>query len=173
MMHAMDVHTEINYPDTTPDQIFAMGMTQGFRQAVCIATRARDFDVSIREHEDGRASVVVQRTMPADLSGVARRVIGETIEVVQNEEWSPAGTDGARTADLIISIRNQPARMAGSIVLEPFGTGVRMRIAGKVKVSIPFVGKKIEPEVARAIILAAAKEQQTGLSWLHGGPERL
>lgn len=169
MMHAMEVHTEINYPNTTPQQVFAMGMTPSFRSAVCEATRASDYDVSIREHDDGRASVVVTRTMPADLPVAAKRIIGETIHVVQTEEWGAASADGARTADLVISIKNQPARMVGSVQLESVGSGVRMRIAGKVKVSILFVGKRIEPEVARAIISAAAKEQQTGLSWLSDG----
>ena len=162
----MHVRTEINYPDTTPEQAFAMGLDPAFRAAVCEATHATEFDVSISEHDDGRATVDINRTMLADLPDVARKFIGDTVEVVQTEEWSAPNQRGARTADLTISFKGQPAKMLGTIALESVGDGTRMRIAGDVKVSIPFFGQRIEAEVAKGILAAAAKEEQTGLSWL-------
>ncbi len=166
MMHAMHVRTEINYPSTSPEQAFALVLDPGFRAAVCQATRATEFDASISEQDDGRASVAVTRTMPADLPDVARKFIGDTVEVVQTEEWSAPNESGARTADLTISFKGQPAKMVGTIALESVGDGARMRIVGDVKVSIPFVGRRIEAEVAKGILAAAAKEEQTGLAWL-------
>lgn len=162
----MQVSTEIFYPTASPEQVFAMGTDSTFRAAVCEATRAKNYDVDITPHQDGRASVTVRRTLPADLPSVARRILGETVNVVQREEWSVATTTGARTADLVISISGQPVQMVGSVVLEPAGGGVRMRIRGDVKVSIPFVGATIEGVVAKAIVAAADKEQQTGRRWL-------
>lgn len=162
----MDVRTEINYPNTSPEQAFALGMDRAFRAAVCEATHATSYEVAISEHDDGRASVRIDRTMPAELPDIARKVMGENVTVVQTEEWSAPAQGGARTAELTISIRGQPAKMVGTIALDSVDASARMRIAGDVKVSMPFFGRRIEAEVAKAIVAAAAKEQQTGLSWL-------
>lgn len=167
MMHAMKVRTEINYPDTSPEQAFALGMDPAFREAVCAATHATHFDVNISKHDDGRASVAINRTMPADLPDVARRFIGDTVEVVQTEEWSASDDSGTRTAELTFSIKGQPAKMVGSILLQSLGDGARMRIVGDVHVAIPFFGQRIAAEVGKAILAAAAKEEQTGLTWLN------
>lgn len=166
MMHAMEVRTEIHYPNTSPERAFALGLDRAFRAAVCEATQAIDFDVDISEHADGRASVTVNRTMPADLPAIAKKFMGETVHVVQTEEWSAPDESGARTADLTVAIKGQPAKMIGAIFLESVGDDARMRIAGTIKVSIPFVGKTIEGEVAKAIVAAVAKEQDTGIAWL-------
>ncbi len=71
-----------------------------------------------------------------------------------------------RTADLVIQITGQPAKMTGLLTLEPAGDGTRERISGDLTVSVPFVGKKIETEVAKGIVAAAATEEQTGRAWL-------
>lgn len=166
MMHAMEVRAEINYPNTSTEQAFALGMDPAFRAAVCEATHATDFDVDISEHDDGSASVEINRTMPADLPDLAKKFMGDTVNVVQTEKWSASNESGARTADLTISIKGQPAKMVGGIFLESIGDDARMRIAGNIKVSIPFVGKTIEGEVAKGIVAAATKEQETGIAWL-------
>ncbi len=162
----MDVRAEINYSNSSPERAFALSMDPAFRSAVCEATHATSYDVDIREDDSGGASVTITRTVPADLPDIARKIIGDIVEVMQVEHWSAPGRDGQRTAELIISIKGQPAQMVGSVSLEPFADGSRMRIVGDVKVRIPFVGRKIAAELAKAIVAAAAAEERTGLSWL-------
>jgi hypothetical protein len=163
----MEVRADINYPTGSPDQVFAMAVDQDFRVAVCEATGAVAHRVDIDRGPDGGARVRVERTVPADVPDVIRSFVGQTITIVQTETWGPpGGPDGSRVADLNISVQGQPATMRGKQTLEPAGTGTRQLIRGDLTVSVPFIGKRIEPEVAKAIIAAAAKEQQTGQAWL-------
>ena len=37
---------------------------------------------------------------------------------------------------------------------------------GEVKVNVPFLGKKIEPEIAKVIVSALKIEQRVGLEWI-------
>jgi uncharacterized protein DUF2505 len=162
----MEVRAEINYPGGSPDEVFAMAVDKEFRQAVCEATAAISHHVEIDRGADGGAVVTVERTVPADVPDVVRSFVGRTLTIVQSEAWGPAAADGSRVADLHISIKGQPAAMTGTQTLQPAGNGSRQLIHGELTVSVPFIGKRIEPEVAKAIVAAAAKEQQTGQAWL-------
>jgi hypothetical protein len=162
----MDVRAEITYPTGSPDEVFALAVDKGFREAVCEATHALDHVVEIDHQPDGRVRVRVERTLPADVPDFVRSFVGNTITVVQAENWAPSSGDGVRTADVLIQIKGQPASMAGSETLQRDGSGTRQLITGDLTVSVPFFGKKIEAEVAKAILAAAAKEQETGRIWL-------
>ena len=162
----MQVRAEITYPAGSPDEVFSLAVDKDFRAAVCEATHALDHRVEIDRRPDGRIQVVVERTLPAEVPDVIRPFVGKTITVVQTEVWAAPGVDGVRTADLLIQIKGQPAEMKGSQILERDGSGTRQQITGNLKVSVPFFGGKIEAEVAKAILAAAAKEQETGREWL-------
>jgi hypothetical protein len=162
----MDVRAEINYPKGSPDEVFALVANQDFRAAVCEATHALQHRVDIDHRFDGRVQVRVERTLPAEVPDLVRSFIGKTITIVQTELWEPPRADGVRVADLHIAFTGQPASMQGSQTLEPVGSGSRQLIRGVLTVSVPFLGKRIEPEVAKAIVAAAAKEQQTAQAWL-------
>jgi uncharacterized protein DUF2505 len=166
MIGRMQLSTEISYPGTTPDDAFALVVDPKFRAAVCEATLALAYDVGIDETDDGGASVRVDRTVPAQVPDFVKKLVGETLDVRQTEDWSAADTDGSRTADIRIEIVGQPAAMTGTIVLEQTSDGCREVVSGQVKVSIPFLGGKIEPEVAKAIVTAMKVEQKTGREWL-------
>jgi hypothetical protein len=162
----MDVRAEITYPTGSPDEVFALAVDKGFREAVCEATRALDHVVEIDHQPDGRVRVRVERTLPADVPDFVRSFVGSTITVVQTEDWAPTSGAGVRAADLLIQIKGQPATMAGSETLQQDGSGTLQLITGDLTVSIPFFGKKIEAQIAKAILAAAAKEQETGRIWL-------
>jgi hypothetical protein len=163
----MHVRAEITYPTGSPDEVFSLAVDKDFRAAVCAATHALEHHVEIDDPgPDGRIQVIVERTLPADVPDVIRPFVGKTITVVQTELWAAPGGDGVRTADLLIQIKGQPAEMKGTQIIERDGAGARQRISGDLKVSVPFFGGKIEAEVAKAILAAAAKEQETGREWL-------
>ena len=61
-----------------------------------------------------------------------------------------------------VSIIGQPAEMLGTAVLEAKGGGTSFTVAGDVTVKIPFIGKKIEPEVAKAIKGSLKHEVELG-----------
>jgi hypothetical protein len=162
----MDLTAEISYPSATPAEAFALITDPKFRAAVCEATMALGYDVGIDENDDGSASVRVDRTMPAQVPDFVKKLVGQTLDVRQTEDWSAADSEGRRTADIRVEVVGQPAKMTGTIVLEPTTEGCRQAINGQVKVSIPFLGGKIEPEIAKGILTAIKVEQKTGRAWL-------
>jgi hypothetical protein len=162
----MDVRAEINYPDSSPDEVFAMLCDPGYRSQVCEDTHALGYDVDIEEDDDGGATVTVRRTMPAEVPDFVKKFVGETIELRQTETWGTPDASGTRTADLRLEISGQPASMGGSIVLEPLDGGSRQRVEGDMKVSIPILGKKIEPEVVKGVLAGIRQEERTGIGWL-------
>jgi len=164
----MDLRDEITYPTSDPEAAFALVVDPDFRAEVCEASHALDYDVSVDSHQDGSADVTVNRVMPADLPDAMKKMVGETVTIVQTEAWGAPGSDGARVADLLISIKGQPATMKGTIEMAPTGGQVVSTIAGDVKVAVPFFGKKIEPEIAKAIIAAIRVEQKTVRARLGG-----
>jgi len=166
----MNISATISYPAaTTPAQVYELSTDPDFRSAVCEATHALDCDVRIDEHGDDTSTIVVSRTMPADVPDFMKKMIGESVDVVQTENWSAPDDDGQRTAELVLQIKGQPVRMTGTAtIVNPGsdGTAAEMRINGDLKVSIPFVGKKIEAEVAKGIYAAIKREQETAASRL-------
>ena len=169
MIARMELSAEISYPGATPDEAFALVVDPKFRAAVCEATMALGYDVGIDEKDDGGAMVRVDRTMPAEVPDFVKKLVGETLDVRQTEEWSAPDAEGRRTADIRVDVVGQPAGMTGTIVLEPTPDGCREIVSGQVKVSIPFLGGKIEPEVAKNLVTAMKVEQKTGREWLAKG----
>ncbi len=162
----MHVTTDIDYPGAEPTAVFALVSDRDFRAAVCEATRSIEYDIDMTVADDGSGDITVTRTLPADVADFVKAFVGKTITIVQSEQWGPAGPDGSRSADLVISVKGQPATMKGSVTIRPVDGGARQQIDGELVVSVPFFGKRIEPEVAKAIYAAADKEQETGRAWL-------
>jgi hypothetical protein len=158
----MRIDAEIRYPDATLDEAFVLILDPEFRAAVCEATHAIDYDVEVDEHHDGSASVHVHRVMPAELPDFVKKLVGETVEVTQHEQWSAPDGAGRRTADLALEIKGQPAKLTGTITLAADDSGVTEHVQGDLKVSIPLLGKKIEPEIAKGILHAMKVEERTG-----------
>src|SRR6476620_2068382 len=157
----MKITAKISYPaGTTPDQVYAMATDPKVRSEVCELTHALDYDVKVDEHDDDTSSVVVSRTMPADVPDFIKKMIGDKVDVVQTEEWGQPGEGGQRTADVVVQIKGQPAKMVGSASILETGGALEMRIEGDLKVAIPFIGKKVEPEIAKGIYAAIKREQE-------------
>ena len=151
--------------DADPATVFAMLCDKRWRERVCEAMHAVDHTVTMVESGD-RVTVTTKRTMPAMVPEAVRRVTGDTITITQVEQWGPAATDGSRVADLQVSIAGQPAGMRGNVRLTPAGNGSTHAYRGDVKVNLPFLGKKIEPELVKAIRAAIRKEGDVGRAHL-------
>jgi Protein of unknown function (DUF2505) len=164
MMERMDVREEIAY-DASPDEVFTMLCDQAFREKVCRGIGSVRYEVSITRDGD-TAQIRNDRVMKADLPDVAKKVVGDTIEMVQTEDWGERQSDGSRTARFRVEIPGKPGSITGSVSLSPSGSGSREVVTGQVKVSIPFVGKKLETEVARGLKAALQVEGQIGAKWL-------
>jgi hypothetical protein len=169
----MRLSERVEYP-AAPGAVYAMLTDEAFREDVCQATGALSWSVEVDAAGPDRgagASVTVRRVLPSDVPDMVKRLVGETIEVVQAEQWEPGDDVGpARRAEVLVEIVGQPAKMIGMATIESDGDATVFAVNGDVTVSIPLFGGKLEKEVARAIRSALAVEHRRGLVYLDGNP---
>ncbi len=162
----MELREVLEY-DAPPDRVFEMLCDAAWREKVCEAQRAESWDVAIDAVGD-QAWITVVRVLPAQVPDVVKSMVGRTIETVQTEKWGPAGAGGSRRAEFHVQVKGQPATVTGEVRLEPVGGGSRQTVVGEVRVKIPFVGRLIEPEIAKAIRAGITVEQRLGAAYLAG-----
>lgn len=165
-MGRVEFRDEIDYPSADVDTVFAMVTDPAFKAAVCEATRPLSHDVALTRGAGGAVEVTVSRTMPATVPDFAKRFVGDSVVIVQTESWHARDGDGSRRADLSVVVTGQPARMTGTMALEPRGSGTRQLITGTVTVSMPFIGALMEPALADGVRSAVDVERRVGVTWL-------
>ncbi len=154
---------EMDYP-ADPQVVFAMLTDPAFREAVCDHQQVLRYDVSVSRTETD-VTIDVDQVQPATgIPSFAAKFVGEEIEVEQRERWT-----SETTADLHISIPGKPGQMSGAIILTPTATGTRETIDGEIKVSIPFIGSKLEALVGDIFRLGLDAENTVGQRWLTDG----
>ena len=162
----MDLRTEMSYPGTSAADVVALAHDPDFRAAVCLATHAVDYEVDVQVDEDGYTEVIVSRTLPAMVPAMVKHLVGETIEIVQTESWAPEDGSGLYTADLTVHVVGQPATLRGSLIVDEDDDGATQVVQGDIRVSMPFIGKKFESELAKGIVAAARREEAVAHEWL-------
>ena len=150
----------------TVEQTFASRVERSVRERACRESGALSYDVRIEQAADGGARVQVQRVMAPQVPDFIRRFVGDSISIEQVEQWSPPGPTGTRTAQVLLTVKGQPASMSGSMVLAPAPEGSTELVTGEVKVGIPILGRRIEPEIVKVIEAALRIEQRVGQDWV-------
>ncbi|GAA1736741.1 DUF2505 domain-containing protein [Aeromicrobium alkaliterrae] len=143
--------------DATVDEVYGLITSEAFRTETCEDQGALEHDVSV---QDGVVTIV--RSMPAELPDFVKKLTGPTVKVKQTEKWTE-GSNGSRHADVKVSIVGQPAEMLGTAELTDDGKGGTVfTVKGDVKVSIPLLGRKIEPEIHKQIVRSINAEVELG-----------
>ena len=161
----MKLKESFSYAGSDVESVYGLITNQEFRTESCENQGSTDYTVTVEEKGDG-ATVTVIRTQAADLPEFVKKLTGSTVKVKQTEVWSGPDSDGNRKADVKVSIIGQPAEMVGTATLYAKGSGSEFTLDGDVKVSIPFIGKKIEPEIAKAITASLREEVAFGMERL-------
>jgi hypothetical protein len=164
----MKLKEQFTYPAGAA-AVFDLIQDAAFRKKSVEATGGRDVDVDVKPSGDG-VTITILRSQPATSSRVPdfiKSFIGETVRVKQIEKWSKADADGNRTADISLHIQGQPAGMDGraSLTNKTAGTAAFV-VQGDVRVKVPFVGKKIEPFVAKVIEKSLQHDVDAGIKHL-------
>jgi len=159
------VKESFSYDGADVESVYALISNQEFRTESCANQGAADYEVTVEAKGEGSV-VTVLRTQDAAMPDFVKRLTGDTVKVKQTEVWSGPDADGNRTADVKVSIIGQPAEMTGRAFLTASSAGSEFSLDGDVKVSIPFIGKKIEPEVAKAIVASLREEVEFGMTKL-------
>lgn len=161
----MKLNETFSYVGAGVEDVYALVTDQKFRTESCANQGSKDYDVTVEAEGDG-ATVTVVRTQDADLPDFVKRFTGNTVKVKQTEVWSGPDSRGNRSADVKVSIIGQPAEMTGKATLIAKGSDAEFTLHGDVKVSIPFIGKKMEPEIAKAITASLREEVEYGMTRL-------
>jgi hypothetical protein len=157
----MKLTESFSYEGADVEAVYALITDQAFRTESCANQGSLEYEVTVEPSGDG-ATVTVIRTQEADMPDFVKKLTGKTVKVKQTEVWGGPDGSGNRSADVKVSIIGQPAEMNGSALLRSSNTGTEFSLDGDVKVSIPFIGKKIEPEVAKAIRSSLREEVEYG-----------
>jgi uncharacterized protein DUF2505 len=155
-----------NSSSATVEQTFSSHIEKSVREEACRQSGAISYDVSIEQKSDGGARVQVDRVMAPDVPDFIKKFVGDSISIRQVEEWGAPDSKGTRRASVKLTIKGQPATMVGSAVLSADGSGSKEIVTGDVKVAIPLLGRKIEPEIVKVIESALRIEQRVGDEWV-------
>src|SRR5699024_12754081 len=120
-----------------------------FRGLVWERIAALAHTVTVERDGDG-ATVQISRTMAVGMPDFIKKMSGAEVEITQTEGWHPA-TDGERTGSVQVTIANQPASMSGTATVRHVEGGATLSLEGEVNVRIPFIGSRLEPQIAEAI----------------------
>ncbi|NRQ51532.1 DUF2505 domain-containing protein [Aeromicrobium stalagmiti] len=161
----MKLSEKFSYEGASVEAVYGLLANQEFRTESCENQGATDYTVTVEE-QGGGSTVTIIRTQDADMPDFVKKLTGSTVKVKQTEVWSAPDASGNRTADVKVSIIGQPAEMTGTAKLFAKEGGSDFTVDGDVKVSIPFIGKKIEPEVAKAIRASLREEVEYGMTKL-------
>jgi uncharacterized protein YndB with AHSA1/START domain len=157
---------ELRYA-ATPAEVFAMLVDPAFQERKLGATGALGHEVTVEPRADGGAVVRTSRTMPTDqVPDLVRNLVGQTLTVVQTEDWSAAAADGTRTGTVTVDVQGAPVRLTGTLRLAPDGAGTRQSVDADLKAKVPLIGGRIEKAAEPAIRTAIDVEEREGRAWL-------
>ena len=117
------------------------------------AARLRDGSRVVRREvlPDGGLLLAVSRELPEGAPGFLTKLLPRDGRVVQTDEWAPDDGSGTRTGVWRVELAGAPARLGGTMRIEPGGTGSAYVVLGETKVSVPLVGGKAESFIAEMI----------------------
>lgn len=126
------------------------------------AAKANAFEDESRQEsrtvgEGGAVTLVVSRGLPDGIPGFLEKFLPANGRARQTEVWSPE-VGGARRGTWHADIPGAPAKVSGTMSLEPSASGTTYRVQGEVKVSIPLIGGKAESFIVDMIGKLIASE---------------
>lgn len=154
----MDIASSVEFP-ADPAAVYAMMTDRAYLEEVCVASQARDHEVSVNG-----AKTKTSRTLAAPAS--AAKFTGPDLVVLEETTWAEAEADGSRSATITTTVSGQPVTMKGSLRLAPGGRGSVVTLTGQLKVAIPLIGRKMEQSAAPAVLAGFRTQQKVGDRWL-------
>lgn len=149
-----------------PAAVFDLISDPAFRKKTIEATGGTDVEVDVKPNGDDVTIVILRSQKAARIPDFIKSFVGETVRVKQVENWGPPDGDGNRKASVKLNVQGQPAGMDGQATLRQDGKGSSFVMQGDVKVKVPFIGKKIEPFIAKVIQASLRHDVNAGIKKL-------
>ncbi len=133
------------------EDVFAIITSRGHQEAK-LAAQTDSSSVEITDQAGGAVGVHTERELPTQgMPGPMASIVGSTLAITEQQNWSQPQADGSRTADLEITVKGVPVRLVGRITLSPSDGGSALSVDADLSCSMPLVGKKVEAAAAPAI----------------------
>jgi hypothetical protein len=160
----MRLHADDRY-DAEPAAVFGMFCNPEFLRAKYDALGYPKHELVELDTSGEGATVKTRRWVPANVPGFAKRLFGDTTEMVQTDTWGPE-TDGVRHGTWVIDVPGKPVKASGSITLESTSNGSLVTIDGELKASVPLIGGKLESWAGGEAAETLGKEYEFAVTWL-------
>ena len=167
MMSRMDVSLTASY-DAPAEEVFAIITDATFQQQVLEQISASSHDVVVLDSGSDLVLRVRWESPTVEVPTVARRFIGQRLEVAQTKIWHPANQDGSREADVEGEVTGVPIAVTGRTRIVPHGRSTTQAFDLHVTATVPMVGKSLERLVADAVRARLEKKFEVAWSWLSG-----
>ena len=86
----------------------------------------------------------------------------------RHESWGPLLDEGA-SGTFTASVDGVPAKLHGTLTLQPDGDGSIVYLNGEVEVHVPFFGGKIESMIVDQVVELLEAEQRFTAGWIASG----
>ncbi|RAX50676.1 DUF2505 domain-containing protein [Arthrobacter sp. AQ5-05] len=156
---ALNATTDLTH---APDAVIATLADRDFAEHLTglVGGELKSFEVS--GDTAAAFTLTTVRALPTDRAPeIARKFVGQSVEVTQIESWSAPAADGSREATLKVTVGSLPVSVSGTESLKATDAGSALGVEATVSSSIPFVGGKIasaaEPFISKALALQGAK----------------
>jgi hypothetical protein len=154
--------------DAHPDRVARVMLDEGYQESLRNVGRLQRELLDQKTQADG---LVVRRTrcvLDIEISGVAKRLIGEGDPAwIENAIWSQETMLWSFTIDPEIAKDLLEAK--GTIQLSGGADRTRRTIEGHVKVKVPFYGGRVEGWIVEGLIDAYDQEADRLRSWIGNG----
>ena len=152
--------------NASADDIWAMLNSRDYVDAKYQALG--DISTDVVQFDTGDAiALSVERVVPADLPDFAKKIMGDTNKIVQNENWTASG--GGYVCDLLIEFPGKPMKVTGKLEVKPTGDATSDWVVNMdIKASVPLVGGKLEGVVEKETLASLDKEYAFNEEWLAG-----
>ncbi|RDI29949.1 DUF2505 domain-containing protein [Lentzea flaviverrucosa] len=108
-----------------------------------------------------KTSYQLKQGVPAEhVPSAVKAALGGDLVIQRTETWAA----GAGTVE--VAVGGVPGRLDGSFTVLDNGSGSKLTLSGEVKVSIPFLGGKIEKLIAEQVAVLLDKENEFTSQWL-------
>ena len=160
----MRLKESFTYPDTDVESVYALITNQKFREEAVATVGGTDVEVAIEPSGEGHTVTVIQM-QPAKVPDFIKKFVGDSVRVKQTETWNGSDDAGNRSADIRFTVIGQPVDMLARAVLSGEGD-VSFVVEGDLKVNVPFLGRKIEPEIAKIVSASLRSDVEQGIKQL-------
>jgi len=147
--------------DAPLEQVAAMLADPAFREEVCRAQHVSDVEVDVTVDGDTKQVKVDQWQPTAGVPSVAKKIVGDKTNIVQEEDWSSLSQ-----ATLRVTIPGKPGDMSGTITLVEEGGVTTETVEMTIKVGIPLVAGKLETIISDLLLKALKTENRVGRDYL-------